>query len=173
MFSRKCKTLCSPYSILFKENDIEFVDSCKLLGVKLSRDITDTSIFSCAWLLQKGNKVLPHFASLTSDVKSKYIHILLTHCNTLPIINKTDSIELPLEKRCVKFIWSYLNSSNVVVKNVSLFLLSDKDSIIDNNFRYFSYNYKVYRNNWFNKLIKCIYVVSSDSTLRYFHSIGD
>ena len=57
IFFCKCKTLWSPYSVLFKRNDIEFVDSCKLLCVKISRDITDRHIyiyiFSCAWLLQK------------------------------------------------------------------------------------------------------------------------
>ena len=49
-----------------------------------------------------------------------------THCDTLPIINNTDSIELALEKRCVKFIWSCLNSSNAVVRNVLYFYLAIK-----------------------------------------------
>ena len=42
-----------------------------------------------------------------------------TRCDTLPIINNSDYIEL------AKFIWSCLNSSNVVVKNVSLSLLGN------------------------------------------------
>ena len=64
----------------------------------------------------------------------------------------TDSVGLALENRCVTFIWSNLNSSSAVVKNVYLFH-NNKDSIIGNHFRYFSYKYKVYRNNWFSKLM--------------------
>ena len=69
-----------------------------------------------------------------------------------------------------------LNSSNVIVKNVSLFLLSNKDSIIGNKFIYFLYKYKLYISNWFSKLrtlMKCIYVVSSNSTLKYCQFIRD
>ena len=47
MYFCKCKTLCSPCSILFKLRDIEFVESCKLLGAKMSRDITDRHMYFC------------------------------------------------------------------------------------------------------------------------------
>ena len=149
-----------------------------LLGVKMSRDITDRHIYLSIVVhsfYRKSNEVLLDFASVTSDVKfslyclegygsslwdysSRYVKIYYfawrkvarrirslpysTHCDTLPIINNTDSVELVLEEKCVKFIWSCLNSSNVVVRSVSLFLLSNKDSIIRNNFRYFSFYIK-------------------------------
>ena len=87
---------------------------------------------------------------LLKVVRRKWYLSYTTNCDILPIINNTDSVELKKKKKCVKFIWSCLNSSNVAVKNVSLFLLSNKDSIIGNNFRYFSYKYKVYINNWFS-----------------------
>ena len=127
MFFSKCKTLCSPYSVSFKDNDIQFVESCKLLGVKMSRDITDRHIHSTVHsFYRKSNEVLLDFASVTSDVKfslyclegygsslwdysSQYVKICYfawrkvarrirslpysTHCDTLPIINNTDSVQ--------------------------------------------------------------------------------
>ena len=99
-----------------------------------------------------------------------------THCNILPFINNTDSVELSLEKRCVKFVWSCLNSSNAVVKNISMFVLDNRHSVLGNNFKYFSYKYDLYRSHWFNKLMtlmKHITVVHSDSALRYGHFVRD
>ena len=118
---------------------------------------------------------LKYFMLLGVKLWEEYVFLpCSSHCNTLPVISNTDYVELDLEIRCVKSIWSCLNRSNVVVRNVSLFLLSNKND--RNNFRYFTYKNKVYRNNWFSKLMtlmKCIYVDSSDSTLRYGHFISD
>ena len=45
---------CSPHSVLF--NDIEFVDSCKLLAAKMSRHITDRHIYSAVSSIEKVTK---------------------------------------------------------------------------------------------------------------------
>ena len=42
-----------------------------------------------------------------------------THCKYLHTINNSLSIDLVLEKRCLKFIWSCINSNNTIVKSVS------------------------------------------------------
>ena len=42
-----------------------------------------------------------------------------THCKYLYTINNSLPIDLVLEKRCLKFIWSYINSNNTIVKSVS------------------------------------------------------
>ena len=71
----KCRTPCSPYSVL--GNAIEFVDSCKLLGViKMFKNITDRHIYSAVHgFYRKSNEVLLGFISLTSDVKSSLFSI--------------------------------------------------------------------------------------------------
>ena len=43
-----------------------------------------------------------------------------THCNLLHTINNSLPIEISLEKRSVKSIWSCVNSENDVVKTVSV-----------------------------------------------------
>ena len=78
LFLCKCKTLCSPYSLLFKGNYIEFVDFCKLLGVIMSRNITDRHMYSAVHgFYRKRNDVLYDFASLTSHVK---FSLFSTYC---------------------------------------------------------------------------------------------
>ena len=42
-----------------------------------------------------------------------------THCNLLHTINNSLPIEISLEKRSVKSIWSSVNSKNDVVKTIS------------------------------------------------------
>ena len=49
-----------------------------------------------------------------NDFKAYYIKVVrrickipsTTHCNLLPAINKSFPIEILMEKRCAKFIWS-------------------------------------------------------------------
>ena len=42
-----------------------------------------------------------------------------THCKYRHTINNSLPIDLMLEKRCLKCIWSCINSSNTIVKSVS------------------------------------------------------
>ena len=42
----------------------------------------------------------------------------LTHCNLLPVITNCLPLNIILEKRLLKFIWSIINSENRIVNNV-------------------------------------------------------
>ena len=42
----------------------------------------------------------------------------VTHCSLLPFINDCIPIEIILEQRCAKFIWSSLNSTNTIIKTM-------------------------------------------------------
>ena len=65
MFFCKCKTLYSPYIVVFKE-----VDSCKFLRVRMSWDITYGHIFSAAHDFYRKSNDCP---SLTIDHVKVYI----------------------------------------------------------------------------------------------------
>ncbi len=79
-----------------------------------------------------------------------------THCNLLPSINDSLPIEITLEKRCIKFIWSSLNSKNSIVKNIALSAISSSFSTFGDNYRYLSYKYNIGRNLWMSSLTKLL-----------------
>ena len=63
----------TPYNLSFKRNDIEFVDSCKVIGVKVSLPIA--KYIQLCITYSKSNKVLLDFALLTStDGSSQWVY---------------------------------------------------------------------------------------------------
>ena len=66
-----------------------------------------------------------------------------THCNLLHTINNSLPIEISLEKRSVKLIWSCVNSENDVVKTISRLATKLQRSVFGQNYRYFSYKYSI------------------------------
>ena len=73
-----------------------------------------------------------------------------------------------LEKRCVKFIWSCINSHNCVIKNIALPAKSSRSSAFGDNYRYLSYKFNIGIHVWnvpLCKLYKCFDIyLSHDST---------
>ena len=65
----------------------------------------------------------------------------LTHCNLLPVTNSL-SLNIILEKRILKFIWSVINSENLIVNNVFQVALNNRSrSVLGKNFRYLAFKY--------------------------------
>ena len=54
----------------------------------------------------------------------------LTHCNLLPVITNCLPLNIILEKRLLKFIWSIINSENRIVNNVFKFALNNRRSVL-------------------------------------------
>lgn len=209
----KCSKPCVPYSVYFKGEVVNFVESCKLLGVSLSRDINDRLIKQTInSFYRKSNEVMLDFGSLSSDVKSslfstycldvygsniwnyssrsvqtfftawrKVVRRLwslpyTTHCEYLPIINSSDTIEFALEKRCIKFIWSCLNSANATVKSVVSSSIISPFSVLGENYRLFTSKYNLYKEVWYGdywKLMRCITYCYSNNALKFGYFIRD
>ena len=72
-----------------------------------------------------------------------------THCNLLHTINNSLPIEISLEKRSVKSIWSCVNSENDVVKTISRLATILPRSVFGQNYRYFSYKYSILPYQWY------------------------
>ena len=77
-----------------------------------------------------------------------------THCRYLHTINNSLPIDFMLEKRCVKFIWSCINSNNTIVKSVSSLAIMYSYSSLGENYRFLSdkcyvfrkcYDYTIYK----------------------------
>ena len=81
-----------------------------------------------------------------------------THNSLVHLINKCDSINCILEKRCVKFLWNLFNSDNVLFSRIIRYSMHNSDTTIGENVRYFMYKYKIVYNDWFNDL-STIYII--------------
>ena len=64
----------------------------------------------------------------------------ITHCNLLHTINNSLPIQISLEKRGVKSIWSCLNSDNCVVKTISQLATKLPRSVFGHNYRWKYFN---------------------------------
>ena len=99
-----------------------------------------------------------------------------THCSLLPSINDCIPIEIILEQRCAKFIWSSLNSTNTIVKTIALSAISSVNSTFGDNYRYLSFKYNIGSHIWFsslNKITKCIslYISIHEHALYSSHGV--
>ena len=82
------------------------------------------------------------------------------HCNLLHGINDTLPIDVMLEQRCIKFIWTLLHSPNISVQSVRISALRNgyRYSTLGDTFRYLSYKYNL-STLWISSLCniyKCI-----------------
>ena len=86
------------------------------------------------------------------DTKSE-IQLLLwcsqMYCSLLHTINNSLPIQISLEKRGVKYIWSCSNSENYVVKTISQLATTLSRSVLGHNYRYFSYKYLIMSHQWY------------------------
>ena len=58
-------------------------------------------------------------------------------------INNTLPIDVMLEQRCIKFIWTLLHSPNIIVKSVMRSAIRNGYSRLGEHFRYLSYKYNL------------------------------
>ena len=63
-----------------------------------------------------------------------------THCKYLHTINNSLPIDFMLEKRCLKFIWSCINSNNTIVKDVSSLAIMYSYLSLGENYRFCQIN---------------------------------
>ena len=88
-----------------------------------------------------------------------------THCNLLPTINNCLPIDICLEKRCAKYIWSCLHSPNKIVKLIAMSARYCSFSGMGDNYRYLSYKYTIGKHIWLSplhKLLECFDVFVSN-----------
>ncbi len=82
-----------------------------------------------------------------------------THCNLLHVINGTKPIDVLLEKRCIKFVWTCLNTNNYIVRSVMLSATQSSSSVMGENYRHFCYKYSISPLTWYlplHKVMNCI-----------------
>ena len=92
-----------------------------------------------------------------------------THCNLLHNINDTLPIDVMLEQRCIKFIWTISHFPNIIVNSA----IRNDYSVLGEKFGYLSYKYDLSPTSWISplcKVYKCInnyvteFIVTPDRT---------
>ena len=71
-----------------------------------------------------------------------------THNNLVHRINNSNAINIILEKRCIKFIWSLINSPYDIYKQLVNYSLYNMNTRIGENMRYFMYKFKITQQDW-------------------------
>ena len=77
-----------------------------------------------------------------------------THCNLLHGINDTLHIDVILEQRCIKLIWTLLHSPNIIVKSFIRSAIRNGYSTLGEHFRYLSYKFVLSPTSWITPLCK-------------------
>ena len=78
----------------------------------------------------------------------------IPNCNLLSSINSSIPIVIYLERRCAKFICSCLNSDYSILKTIANSAKCSSVSNFGDNYRYFSYKYKIGNHVWDSPLCK-------------------
>ena len=73
---------------------------------------------------------------------------VITRLLYLHTINNSLPIDIMLEKGCLKFIWSCINSNNTIVKSVSSSAIMYSHSSLCENYRFLSDKYDIWPINW-------------------------
>ena len=88
------------------------------------------------------NMVQPFYVAWRKMVRLLWNLPHKTHCNLLQCINDTLPIYIAIGKHCIKFFWTSLNSSNDVVKLITLSSIKTGQSVLGDKLILFSYFYK-------------------------------
>ena len=72
----------------------------------------------------------------------------VTHNNLLPYIHNCHPIEVILEKRCIKFVWSLFNSNYALYSNILRLSLQNGNSTMGENVRYLMHKYGIVNSDW-------------------------
>ena len=79
-----------------------------------------------------------------------------THNNLVHLINKSHSIDIILEKRCIKYIWKLINNEHDLYNTIVKYSLYNNSTTIGENIRYFMYKYKITVDEW-DQPLKVLY----------------
>ena len=84
-----------------------------------------------------------------------------THNVLTNLINGCLPINLMLEKRCIKFIWNFFNSTHELHKTVAINCFYNQGSTLAENIRYLMYKYNILIDDWhrpLNYLVRKVYL---------------
>ena len=76
----------------------------------------------------------------------------ISHCQLLPYIKDCNYIDSILERRCIRFLYNTFNSENQLYISMIKYSLTNCDSTMSENIRYFMHKYKLDMNQWYGSI---------------------
>ena len=102
--------------------------------------------YRCRWFTVMAffnNSVKLYYTAWRKVIRKAWCLPFTTHYRFLHTINNSLPIDVQLEKRCFNFLHSCLNSSNEVVKSISLSSIQQSCSTFGENYRYLCHKYTI------------------------------
>lgn len=130
--------------------DYSFTESVTL--AKLFNSYCMNIYSSQLWQYNKFNCVNSFYVSWRKCIRRVWKLNSRTHSNLLHHINDCLPIDILLEKRCIKFLWNLINSNYLLHSKIAKYSLSNCDTKIGENIRYFMYKYKMSYKDWYSPL---------------------
>ena len=161
-------------------SSIEHVKECVHLGNTIYSDISLKCIDgSVSDLFIITNSLLYDFPNVDSSILSilhnTYCMSIYgsqlwkinsrTHNVLINKMNRCAPIDVILEKRCIKFLWSLFNSKYALYRRIVKMSFTNMNSTIAENVNYFMYKYNFTYHDWFGPLnvilkkIECYYYI--------------
>ena len=84
----------------------------------------------------------------------------VTHNNLLPYIHNCHPIEVILEKRCIKFVWSLFNSNYALYSDILRLSLQNGNLTVVENVRYLMHKYDIVNSDCWSQSINILYMYS-------------
>ena len=88
------------------------------------------------------------FVAWRKDIRRNWKLPYRTHNNVLHLINGCLPIDVILEKRSIKYIWTLIHGENNLYGSIVKLSLFNNSTTLGENIRYFMYKYKIYDHEW-------------------------
>ena len=76
----------------------------------------------------------------------------ISHCRLLPYINDCNYIDSILERRCIRCLYNIFNSENQLYTSMIKYSLTNCDSTLGENIRYFMHTYEYDKHQWYGSI---------------------
>ena len=146
----------------FNMKSNEIITDFKLLPCYIKSKLCTTfctDAYGCQLWNFESREVHNFYVAWRKVVRKLWRLPYITHCNLLHTINNLLPIQISLEKRGVKSIWSCLNSDNCVVKTISQLATKLSRSVFGHNYRYFSYKYSIMSHQWYESYKLTLFII--------------
>ena len=107
------------------------------------------NIYGCPlWKYYDKNQLEVFYVAWRKSLRRVWKISNVTHNYLLPSIHNCHPIDVILEKRCNKFVWSLYNSNYALYSNILRFSLQSGNSTMGENVRYLMHKYDIVNSDW-------------------------
>lgn len=142
-------------------NDLYMRTNCLLSDFSFTDSTTLASLFntycmniygSPLWKHYDHRLLEPFYIAWRQSIRKVWKIPFRTHNLLLQYIHESNSIDIILDKRCVKFLWNLFNSNYNIYNVIAKCSLYNCNTSMGENIRYFMFKYDIMYEDWFNNI---------------------